>query len=604
MDEPSKGKGQGRSSLWRLWRAFRGLFRRDGREHAWAILDLMDARPRLRRALVFGVPAALLALAAAVWGYEDWERANAVRIARQWLDADRLDRAADAVQDALAGSPNLPVSWRLASELAWRKGNRTQAIEYAKRAAAVGHDRPDDVLTWAETAVLAGDSQQAEEALGHLDADHRRESPRALRLAGEIARRAGRFAEARDSFQAALVADTRAEAPILASDEVPLGIVCLRTGSAVDLASGRALLRRWVTNPDWGAEALRALLADAQERGDREGASRWAQSLRMHPRCTLGDIPFCLKAVAENDPARYQAMLAPIEEGSRLSPTGAAQLLGWLAEIGRGDDAVRWGRSLPPGMLRQSSVVVGIAEALRSSGRWKELGDWVDTHEFRSDVEFLGWAYGMIAARHLGDDAKADELWRSLYSDGVRNPAHALFAGNSLYAWGYPKESEQALLLAADRPDLAYEALGTLVRLYQVRGDAVCECKAFGRLNLIRSSNRDIANNYAYFAALTDLGSQGRINRIAEDNFNHDPDNPVYRSTFAFVLVWSGEAPRALSLMEKVSGDWRKSPAVAFAYGAALAGCGRKDEARTVFASLDPRHLGPAETEWIRSALR
>jgi hypothetical protein len=43
---------------------------------------------------------------------------------------------------------------------------------------------------------------------------------------------------------------------------------------------------------------------------------------------------------------------------------------------------------------------------------------------------------------------------------------------------------------------------------------------------------------------------------------------------------------------------------VAFAYGAALAGLGRKSEARDAFDSLDPRGLGPQERDWIRAALR
>jgi hypothetical protein len=184
------------------------------------------------------------------------------------------------------------------------------------------------------------------------------------------------------------------------------------------------------------------------------------------------------------------------------------------------------------------------------------------------------------------------------------SPAHALFAGESLYAWGYPKEAVALLWLAADRPDLAFQALGSLARLYQVQRDAVGQYRAFGRLNAMRNDDRNIANNFAYFAALTDLGNQTQIERIAEDNFIHEPSDVFYRSTYAFVLVWLGQSTRAMTLMEPVSRDWRRSPVVAFAYGAALAGVGRKPEARQVFDSLGPRDLDPMEVDWIRSALR
>jgi len=114
-------------------------------------------------------------------------------------------------------------------------------------------------------------------------------------------------------------------------------------------------------------------------------------------------------------------------------------------------------------------------------------------------------------------------------------------------------------------------ALGTLARLYQVQRDALGQYKAFSRLNGLRPADRNIANNFAYFGALTDQGSQERIRRLAEENFSHEPGSLAYRATYAFVLVWSGQASRAMALLEPVAHDWRKSPAVAFAYGATLA---------------------------------
>ena len=158
----------------------------------------------------------------------------------------------------------------------------------------------------------------------------------------------------------------------------------------------------------------------------------------------------------------------------------------------------------------------------------------------------MQWAYGFVAARRLGDTSRADSLWASLRDHGISNPAHALFAGDSLYAWGFPKEAAELLWSAADRADLGYEALGSLARLYQVQRDALGQYRAFSRLNAMRPDDRKIANNLAYFAALTDLGSQVQIERIATGNYSHEPGNLVYRSTYAFVLVWAGQASRAM----------------------------------------------------------
>lgn len=577
---------------------------RGGRDHLWAFLDFLDARPALRRTLLVGAPVLAVAAGLGAWGYRHWAQTNSIRIARQWLAAGRLDRAEIAVHDAITTEPDLPASWSLASELAWRKGNRAASVEYAKKAASAGHFQAGDVLAWAEAALLAEDDAQTQEAVAYLDPAAARASPRALRLAGEVARRAHRFEEARDNFQAALAQDAGTGTPMLAVDEVPLGIASLQTGSAADRVRGQGLLAKWAPDPQWGVDAMRALLADAVAHGDRDATVGWAEALRSHPRLTLADLPLCLKALADVDPPRFMAMLAPLEEKGRTSPTEAAQLMGWLSQIGQGDEAVRWSGTLDFALARNPPVAPAVAEALRATGRWEQLDAWVGQGDWGRDVGFLGWAYGMAAARRLGEGPRADALWASLYADGRASPAHALYVGDLLYAWGYPKEAAALLWAAADRPDLAYQALGTLARLYQVQRDAVGQYRAFSRLSALRSADRSIANNYAYFAALTDLGSQTHVERIAEDNFTHDPSNVAFRCTYAFVLTWSGQASKAMGVLEPVARQWKTSPAVAFAYGAALAGVGRKPEAREVFDSLDPRGLDPQEADWIRAALR
>lgn len=581
-------------------RPLRRLFSRDSREHLWAFLDLLDARPALKRLLLVGLPALVIAAGLGAWGYHQWARTNSLRIARQWLDAGRLDRAGIAVQDALVAEPGLPATWSLASELAWKLGNRAGSVGYAKKAALVSQYDSSDVLAWGEVSVLSDDIDQAKEAISFLDTAAQAK-PRALRLEAEVARRGQDFRVARDKFQAALQADGDAGIKSPAIDEVPLGIVCLETGSASDRAQGQALLAKWAPDANWGADALRALLADAVGHKDGEAAARWAGALRLHPRCTLGDIPVCLQAFETFDPARFKAVLAQLESRSVSSPAEAAQLLGWLTEIGQAPEAVRWGELLDPALSRKPPIVLGVAEALRATRRWADLRAWVDGGEWGSDLGFVGWAYGLVAARQLGDGAKADALWQTLYGDARSSPAHALFLGDSLYAWGYPKDAAELLWAASERSDLAYQALGSLARLYQVQRDAVGQYRAFSRLNSIRPTDRRIANNYAYFAAVTGLGSQTQVERIAEDNFNHEPANLDFRSTYAFVLVWSGQATQAMTLLEPVAQGWRKSHAVAFAYGAALASVGRKAEAKEVFDTLD---VGPQEADWIRAALR
>jgi tetratricopeptide (TPR) repeat protein len=391
-DPPFPVPKKGRISL-------RRILAGDSRDHLWAFLDFLDARPALKRSLFIGLPVLLLLLGAGAWEYRNWSRANALVIARQWLTAGRLDRAASAVQEALAADPGVPESWRLASEFAWRKGNRAAAVEYAKKAAAIGRYQADDVLAWAEASILADDSDQAEEALGYLDASVAHDSPRALRVSGEIARRAGKLALARNDFQAALRSDTDSGVEILAPDEVPLGIVCLAIGTPADRTRGRTLLTKWAGNLTWGAEALRNLVRDAVAHDDKKVAAQCAEALSVHPRCTLADIPVCLQALQASDAVRYQTMLNVLENKSRASAVQSAQLMGWLTQIGQGDESIRWGRSLDPSVLRKPPVAPAMAEALRSTHRWEELRNAVAEGDWGRDLSYLGLAYAFAASR-------------------------------------------------------------------------------------------------------------------------------------------------------------------------------------------------------------
>jgi Flp pilus assembly protein TadD len=583
----------------------RRFLRRDGRDHLWAALDFLDARPSVRKFLYFGVPALALAAAGSVWEYQNWARNNSVRIARQWLEAGRLDRAGPAINEALTDEPSMPESWRLASEFAWRRGSKEASVEFARKAALVSRYDGPNSLAWAEAALLAGDLESAKEAIGYVDPSFARRSSRALRVQGEIARREGRNADAVIRFSEAAQLDARDYGGPAAIDEVPLGIACLNAGDGPDRNRGLDLLEKWSKSLNWGADCLRALLADAQAHGDPAAVTRWAEELRAHPRCTLGDLPTCLQALQKFNPERYQAMLAGLEAKERASPDEAAQMLGWLTQIGQGAEAVRWAATLERDGSRRPPVAVGVAEALRATGQWQRLYDLTEDEEWGNDLDFLKWAYAMVAARHLSLESQANSLWQSIRSDARTGAAHALLLGDTLVAWGYPSEAADLFWAAADRADLAYQAYGSLARLYQAQRDPLGEYRAFSKLNAMRPADRAIANNFAYYAALTDEGSLSQVQSVAQRNMEEEPGNPTYRATYAFVLVKAGDPQKALAVLAPLSSrEGPKSPALAFAYGSALASIGRKSEARQEFGSLDPAKLSPKEIDWIQGLLR
>jgi predicted Zn-dependent protease len=568
------------------------------REWWWWLLDLFEASRAARVALYLAATAVVAGGAVWFWAYPAWNRRNAVRIARAWLAAGQLRYAAEAAQTAAAADPANPEPWLIAAELARRGGQQTVALNYARRAAELAPTDPAAVIGWAAAALRADEPAEADRALDGLPIEQQALSPHVQRLRGELARREGRLTPAMHYFEAA----RRLEGPA-AINEVPLGLILLNAADPAERQRGLDLLRKWAADRDWGAAALRMLLEDAFTRDDRPALRQWAAALRAHPACTVADMPRCLLALAKADAPGYAAMLASLKKDHAATPQGAAQLLSWLNQIGRGADAVEWMRTLPAGPMQRPPLVVAAAEALRQAGDWSALRAWTEDKDWGPDANFLRWTYGLQAAHMLGENRPADELWSTLYSHAQVNGVHGLFAASQLYSWGREQEAEDLWWRVADQEgQVATEALGSLARLYQTRRDAEGQYRVFRQLHFLRPQDRAVGNNFAFFAALTDREPRP-AEQASRENLAAEPGNPVYAATRAFVLLRQSQAGEALALLRPLASGADKSPALAFVYGLALAGTNRKAEARPLLTGLPPETLTLREVELIKSAL-
>ena len=178
-----------------------------------------------------------------------------------------------------------------------------------------------------------------------------------------------------------------------------------------------------------------------------------------------------------------------------------------------------------------------------------------------------------------------------------------MFAASSLYSWNRKSEAETLWWRVAEREDgLAIEALGSLVRHYQVSHDADGQYRAFRRLHLLQPQNADIGNNFAFFALLLNR-EQRQASEVAQLNSEQNPRNLNYLATRAFALTQQARYADALRLLQPKASLVPGSPGLGLVYGLALAGTGRKDEARSILSALPADTLTIAEKELIARAL-
>jgi tetratricopeptide (TPR) repeat protein len=172
-------------------------------------------------------------------------------LAADYRDATAAADANGALKEPLRAA-EVPLEAELAvAALALREGKAGTALEYAGRGSGRGLA---DVLA-ARAALVAGNVSAAGEALDRgLAADP--QLPAALALRGDLLRRAGRSAEARVAYAAALEGSGRALEAGLAGSGAGTGPHARATFGLAKLALGREL------SPDEALGPLRRLAAD------------------------------------------------------------------------------------------------------------------------------------------------------------------------------------------------------------------------------------------------------------------------------------------------------------------------------------------------------
>lgn len=562
------------------------------RERIGDFFNALEENGALRRKCIGGLVVVALLGGAACWFVPGWRERSSIRVARQWLAVGKWDRADGAVREALVRAPRRVETWQVAAELARGIGQKQKAAAYLRQAAAL---RPDDlVLTLDAVAawIAAGNLADAEHMLQKFSPEALARSARAERLSGEIARLRGDLLGARRHFEAAVRLDGAAP-----DNQIPLAI--LRLGSDVprERREGQAMLERWQADPVWAVETLRALLAEAVARDDRAAMLKLAGELIVQPQRERADTFNSLLAFAKSDAARFAAAVAEVERASAADPIQVAELVGWLSGTGHGAEAVRWVDSLPKETTAVPPVAVALADALRLARNWPALKESVEEGAW-GDVEFLRQAYLAFAERSLGNPARARSLWTGLVEGSRVNGGRALFLAGTVYTWGWQTEAVELWWIAAEQPGVATAALGALARHYQVQRDAEGLYRAFRRLDEIRSADPRVANNYAYFAALTGRNLPA-AERITLANLEAFPSEPAYLATRAFVLHRVGKTEAALALLPGFAAAAADSPSLAFTRGILLAAGGQRAEAKAFLEKVDQRALTLLEVELL-----
>ena len=563
----------------------------------WDFLNALESSRALRIKIYIAAGAVALAAGAGIWLYPAWRQGNSIRVAAQWIKAGKMDRASDALRDAVRLAPNRSETWAVAAIFEIRLGHLDSATNCIARAAQLEPGNIELKYEWAAISLLAARLGEAGKALSGVPEEVKAKSAYAQRLEGELARLSNQMGPARRHFDAAV----RLDGQPLPNDEVPLGVVLLSSPRQDERDRGRTLLEKWAPDPLWGVNALRALLSEAQSRSDSPAVVRYAEELRVHPARNPNDVVDCLGALEKADAGRFEPALAETEQAFAFDLGSTANLVGWLSLHNRTAEAVRWVQTLPRDFSHTPPVVYALAEALRVANDWKGLREWTKPGAWSNELNYVREAYSMNAARHLGDKAQADAIWVHLVSSAPSHSGEAYFLAGEVYVWGWNAEAEKLWWITADLPGLTMNSLGMLTRYYDRERNADGMYRVFARMHGLHQDDPIVSNNFSYLAALT--GNNPILaEQVARDLAQRFPNDPAYWATYAFTLHANGNTARALAILEPRAAAAASSSPFAFTYGLVLSASGRKAEARAALAHVKTTALTTRELQLLNAA--
>jgi len=143
--------------------------------------------------------------------------------------------------------------------------------------------------------------------------------------------------------------------------------------------------------------------------------------------------------------------------------------------------------------------------------------------------------------------------------------------------------------------------MATLYRHYSKSSDTQGLYRVLLRLSESDPTNLDVQNNLAQISLL--LNAQpDEARRNAADLYHKMPSNPAYAATYAYALLTKGNVQEAERIMNTLSEEQRRDPAISAYYGICLAAA-KDSRARAFLETGKGATLLPEEKALIDQAL-
>lgn len=535
-------------------------------------------RARRRRWIALGVLAVFLVvgliyarpMGRAVKG---WQARRLAREAETLLAGKEWQAAYPLLRDAIKLSFNDPMVTRLMAEFQSRAGT-PEAVAWWVRLTELEPGVAAHQIRLTHAAVREREMEMAEQSLAKV--------PAAARQSAAYYEAAAAVAIARGNYPAAAEILARWQALDPGSEFAKLNIAILRLHAKepAQVEAARGTLRELTRNAQVGRAATRALVTEALQRGDFEGASALARPLAVAPDGEFEDRILELDVLARASDPNSGVRVKEAQEAAGEDPARIVLLARWLFVQRRFSEAFGWLRTLPESLRLRPPVAITVADATMSIKDWSGLANVLRSQEWGSS-EFLRLAFLARAAREQDRMEAANSWWRRALEQAT-DPVPQAALLRLVNSWGWKKEAEEVLwaMRVANPTDLL--PLETLERVYAGSGNT---------RGLLRTAQDRLARDPKSSRARNDIAALSLLLRenlveahiVADELGKEQPNDPVVQSTLAYSLLVRGRPDEALAVFRRIPEAARQRPSIAAYYGAVLCATGQPELAEFYF---------------------
>ncbi len=532
----------------------------------------------------------LVGLAGAYWVgwplYKDWRETRWLNLAHELYENEEPEKAMDALRKVLQQNPENIEAWRLGERLTREQGSPQRAF-FLRQLSELEEDDMDVRLDLAEVAIRQRSFETALESLQSVD-EATMETPRFNQLAASLALALGQFGRAEYHLQ-------EVERLSPDDDSTRLGLATIRLQHPDDNVRQEAaeVIRSLRGHPELDFRVQRTLLTRAILEQDREEGLEMLRAMRDNEdQIAFSDRLLLLHGTMLFEPDDFASKKRELQQLAEDDTRQVSMLAAFLIGQQRVVEARQWLESLPEEIRHDQMVLIRLIEALTRLNDLPALEqklriEWDENNYFRL-------AMLSQTLRALGEARQSRDVWQRAVIAAGSEASRLRTLYEQVGNWGWEEERYDLLrrIFQNDpRNDWAFETYTDHLHQQENTQELV---RAFSRRMELQSGEETVSNNFALLSLLLNT-NRSRAQALAQQNFDRDPENPYFVTTYAYSLYRQGRMEDALERIRELDEETRTEGPRALYYAVILAANERMDEAEPLLEALSDADLLPEE---------